>query len=385
MPIYYRGKQVIHIIVITATVYRDKAASSFRYAYSYKYKNKTYFNTDEMLVKFIYKDNSTSKEVTSLGLVNESKTYDVAVCTNKKDLNLYLNANTPATNDGTEDIIPEIILKGVRSWNAQFKSLVDNKCYNYIKIPKDKLNDYNATFDNAKFLATIVNKPSTTDPEESTYSKIGIGISPLTISPDRAFGFNQFNKNGYWVNQIIYNKDGEVVVKNPVSENHIVIDAPTTLTNYDVLIPIIYEDSHTNSYSHLSDLVISTARVINVNCNVFMGIRLGVIYKGDGTKPYDFYKADNIEWYDINFNKLEGRDYNIDNMIYLKNATTQTVIERFRLKQKFSYWFYYNVVGLVLNPYFIIQPIQGSKHTMAVRLTFETDYNNYSNIFEFEY
>lgn len=38
MPIYYRGKQVIHIIVITATVYRDKAASSFRYAYSYKYK-----------------------------------------------------------------------------------------------------------------------------------------------------------------------------------------------------------------------------------------------------------------------------------------------------------------------------------------------------------
>lgn len=181
MPIYYRGKQVIHIIVITATVYRDKAASSFRYAYSYKYKNKTYFNTDEMLVKFIYKDNSTSKEVTSLGLVNESKTYDVAVCTNKKDLNLYLNANTPATDDGTEDIIPEIILKGVRSWNARFKSLVDNKYYNYIKIPKDKLNDYNATFDNAKFLATIVNKPSTTDPKESTYSKIGIGISPLTI------------------------------------------------------------------------------------------------------------------------------------------------------------------------------------------------------------
>jgi hypothetical protein len=84
MPIYYRGKQVIHIIVITATVYRDKAASSFRYTYSYKYKNKTYFNTDEMLVKFIYKDNSTSKEVTSLGSVNESKTYDVAVCTNKK-------------------------------------------------------------------------------------------------------------------------------------------------------------------------------------------------------------------------------------------------------------------------------------------------------------
>lgn len=41
MPIYYRGKQVIHIIVITATVYRDKAASSFRYAYSYKYKNRT--------------------------------------------------------------------------------------------------------------------------------------------------------------------------------------------------------------------------------------------------------------------------------------------------------------------------------------------------------
>lgn len=116
-----------------------------------------------------------------------------------------------------------------------------------------------------------------------------------------------------------------------------------------------------------------------------MGIRLGVIYKGDGIRPYDFYKVDNIEWYDINFNKLEGRDYNIDNMIYLKNATTQTVIERFRLKQKFSYWFYYNVVGLVLNPYFIIQPIQGSKHTMAVRLTFETDYNNYSNIFEFEY
>lgn len=44
-----------------------------------------------MLVKFIYKDNSTSKEVTSLGSVNESKTYDVAVCTNKKDL--YLNLN----------------------------------------------------------------------------------------------------------------------------------------------------------------------------------------------------------------------------------------------------------------------------------------------------
>lgn len=116
-----------------------------------------------------------------------------------------------------------------------------------------------------------------------------------------------------------------------------------------------------------------------------MGIRLGVIYKGDGTRPYDFYKADNIEWYDINFNKLEGRDYNIDNMIYLKNATTQTVIERFRLKQKFSYWFYYNVVGLVLNPYFIIQPIQSSRHTMSIRLMFKTDYNNYSNIFEFEY
>ena len=196
-----------------------------------------YFNTDEMLVKFIYKDNSTSKEVTSLGLVNESKTYDVAVCTNKKDLNLYLNANTPATDDGTGGIIPEIILKGVRSWNAQFKSLVDNKYYN----------------------------------------------------------------------------------------------------------------------------------------------------KGDGTKPYDFYKDDNIEYYDINFNKLEGRDYNIDNMIYLKNDTTQTVIERFRLEQKFSYWFYYNVVGLVLNPYFIIQPIQSSRHTMDVKLMFKTDYNNYSNIFEFEY
>lgn len=50
-------------------------------------------------------------------------------------------------------------------------------------------------------------------------------------------------------------------------------------------------------------------------------------------------------------------------MIYLKNDTTQTVIERFRLEQKFSYWFYYNVVGLVLNPYFIIQPIQSSRHT----------------------
>ena len=137
-------------------------------------------------------------------------------------MNLYLNANTPATDDGTEDIIPEIILKGVRSWNAQFKSLVDNKYYNYIKIPKDKLNDYNATFD-------------------------------------------------------------------------------------------------------------------------------------------------------------------IDNMIYLKNATTQTVIERFRLKQKFSYWFYYNVVGLVLNPYFIIQPIQSSRHTISIRLMFKTDYNNYSNTFEFEY
>ena len=80
-----------------------------------------------------------------------------------------------------------------------------------------------------------------------------------------------------------------------------------------------------------------------------------------------------------------SHSYNIDNMIYLKNDTTQTVIERFRLEQKFSYWFYYNVVGLVLNPYFIIQLIQSSRHTISIRLMFKTDYNNYSNIFEFEY
>lgn len=72
-------------------------------------------------------------------------------------------------------------------------------------------------------------------------------------------------------------------------------------------------------------------------------------------------------------------------LLIMLSFSTQTVIERFRLEQKFSYWFYYNVVGLVLNPYFIIQPIQSSRHTMSIRLMFKTDYNNYSNIFEFEY
>lgn len=383
MPIYYRGKPVIHIIINTPSIYQAKVSSTFKYAYSYKYKSKTYFNTEEMLLKFIFKDNSTNTQVTSINIVDDSRTYDVAVCTNKKDLNLYLTANVPATDDGTESLIPEIILKGVKGWNAQFKSLIDNKYYNYLNIPEDKLNDYNVTFDDAKFLATVVNKPSTTDPEESVYSRMGVGVSPLIINYSRTFGLNQLNKSSYWLNQIIYNKDGNQVIRHPVSGNLVIIDTPTILTNYDVLIPVIHE-ADVPSYAYLDDLVIATDKITNVNCNIFMGLRLGVIYKGSGSKPSDFYNSDDIEYYDIDFNKLEGRDYNLDNMIFLKISSAGNVLERFRLKEKFNYWFYHNIVGLVLNPYFVVQPIQGFTPTVDVKLIFKTYSNDYSNSFEFK-
>lgn len=384
MPIYYRGKPVIHIIINTPSAYRDKTSATFKYAYSYRYKNKTYFTTDEMLLKFIYKDNSNNTQVTSLSMIEDSKTYDVAVCTNKKDLNLYLAAYVPATDDGTESVIPEILVKGIKGWNAQFKSLIDNKYYNYLKIPEDKLNNYDVTFANAKFLATVVNKPSTTNIEESTYARIGIGVSPLSINYNRAFGFNQLNRDGYDKNELIYNNDTGTQLITELYSTPTTIINPTKITNYDILIPIIHEGSAEDGYAYNDDLVIATDTINPLNCNIFMGLRLGLIYKGRGTKPSDFYNNNDIEWYDINFNKLEGRDYNIDNMIYLKNSAAGNIIERFRLKEKFNYWFYFNVVGLIVNPYFVIQPVQGVVAKPQVKIVLRTYLAGYSKSFEFK-
>lgn len=356
MSIYVGSKKVKHIIHIKQ--YEHTVDSNARYVYSLaRGKKVTNINTPFVYGMKIVTDDEEETEKNNWFTFSQDGTgFKIRVISNKPDLPLHIfNPHNYCADESGEY---DAEYHKIYPFAGQMKSLIDNSVDIDFKVPLDYINSAYNTVENKKYIAKIAWQFVTRNYEDNNRnwsSSVAIGFKKFARA--MAMYYYQTGMNiDFTTNIISYKYQEENVWRDAV----IPMDVMTSPVNINMRYGInryynpvgLFLNSQLTS---INTLTVTIDKPSLYYCDMAIGCKIGLIYKGKENNISGYFKSNEIKWYNADFTPYEDE---LDKDVTFVPKTSSTSFSfNFKVGENdgtLGQLTYHGNIGVVVCPYFIV-------------------------------
>lgn len=356
MSIYVGSKKVKHIIHIKQ--YENTVDSNARYVYSLA-RGKKVININTPFVygmKIITDDEEETEKNNWFTFSQDSTGFKIRVISNKPDLPLHIFNPHNYCADESGEYNAEY--HKIYPFAGQMKSLIDNSVDIDFKVPLDYINSaYNAV-ENKKYIAKIAWQFVTRnykDNNQNWCSSVAIGFKKFAIA--MAIYYYQTGMN------IIFTKN---IISYKHQEENVWRDAaiPMNVTTIPVNINMRYGINRyynpvglflNSQLASINTLTVTIDKPFLYYCDMVVGCKIGLIYKGTENNISGYFKSNEIKWYNADFTPYE--DELDKDVTFVPKTNNASFSFNFKVEENdgtLRQLTYYGNIGVVVCPYFIV-------------------------------
>lgn len=355
MPIYVGSKKVKHIIHIKQ--YEYNVDSDARYVYSLaRGKSITNINTPFVYGMKIVTDDEEETEKNNLFTFSQDGTgFKIRVISNKPDLPLHIFNPHKYCGDESGEYYAEY--HKIYPFAGQMKSLIDDSVDIDFKVPLEYINSAYNTVEDKKYIAKIVWQFVTRNYEDNNQnwsSSVAIGFKKFA----RAMAMHYYQTgttSAFKVNNIIYKHQEE----NDWRRYAIAINTPTVPISIDMRYGInrYYNPVGlflNNELISINKLTVTIDKPSLYYCDMAVGCKIGLIYKGKELNVSKYFEANQIKWYNADFTPYDDELDKDVTFVPKSNSTNFSFNFKVEEDSVLGQLTYSGNIGVVVCPYFIV-------------------------------
>lgn len=356
MPIYVGSKKVKHIIHIKQ--YEYNVDSNARYVYLLaRGKNIINVNTPFYYgMKIVTDDGEETEKNNWFTFSQDGAGFKIRVISNKPDLPLHIfNPHNYCSDESGQY---EAEYHKLYPFAGQMKSLIDNSVNIDFKVPLDYINSAYNTVEDKKYIAKIEWQFITKNYEDNNQnwsSNVAIGFKKFARA--MAMYYYQTGMNiGFTTNIISYKYQEENVWRDAV----IPMDIMTSPANINMRYGInryynpvgLFLNSQLTS---INTLTVTIDKPSLYYCDMAVGCKIGLIYKGKENNISGYFKSNEIKWYNADFTPYD--DELDKDVTFVPKSNSTNFSFNFKVGEiddTLQQLTYYGNIGVVVCPYFIV-------------------------------
>lgn len=356
MPIYVGSKKVKHIIHIKQ--YEHTVDYDARYVYSLaRGKKVTNINTPFVYgMKIVTDDGEETEKNTWFTFSQDGTEFKIRVISNKPDLPLHIfNPHNYCVNESIEY---DAEYHKIYPFGGQMKSLIDNSVDIDFKVPLDYINSAYDTVEDKKYIAKIAWQFVTRNYDNNNqnwFSSVAIGFKKFAKA--MAMNYYQIGMATDFTTNIISYK---------YQEENVWIDAiiPTDIMTSPVNINMRYGINRyynpvglflNSQLTSINTLTVTIDKPSLHYCDMAVGCKIGLIYKGKENNISGYFKSNEIKWYNADFTPYE--DELDEDVTFVPKTSSTSFSFNFKVGENdgtLKQLIYYGNIGVVVCPYFIV-------------------------------
>lgn len=356
MPIYVGSKKVKHIIHIKQ--YEHTVDSNARYVYSLaRGKKVTNINTPFVYGMKIVTDDEEETEKNNWFTFSQDGTgFKIRVISNKPDLPLHIfNPHNYCADESGEY---DAEYHKIYPFAGQMKSLIDNSVDIDFKVPLDYINSAYNTVEDKKYIVKIAWQFVTRNYEDNNQnwsSSVAIGFKKFA----RAMAMYYYQTGmdiSFTTNIISYKYQEENVWRDAVIPMGIMTRPVSINMRYGInryYNPVgLFLNSQLTS---INTLTVTIDKPSLYYCDMAVGCKIGLIYKGKENNISDYFKSNEIKWYNADFTPYE--DELDEDVTFVPKTSSTSFSFNFKVGENdgtLGQLTYYGNIGVVVCPYFIV-------------------------------
>lgn len=356
MPIYVGSKKVKHIIHIKQN--EHTVDSNARYVYSLaRGKKVTNINTPFVYGMKIVTDDEKEIEKSNWFTFSQDGTeFKIRVISNKPDLPLHIfNPHNYCTDESREY---DAEYHKIYPFAGQMKSLIDNSVDIDFKVPLDYINSAYNTVEDKKYIAKIAWQFVTRNYEDNNQNwsnSVAIGFKKFART--MAMYYYQTGMNaGFTVNAISYKYLEENVWRHAIISTNVMTSPLNINMRYGInryYNPVgLFLNSKLTS---INTLTVTIDKPSLYYCDMAVGCKIGLIYKGKENNISVYFKSNEIKWYNADFTPYE--DELDEDVTFVPKTSSTSFSFNFKVGENdgtLGQLTYYGNIGVVVCPYFIV-------------------------------
>lgn len=356
MPIYVGSKKVKHIIHIKQ--YEYTIDSDARYVYSLaRGKNVVNINTPFAYeMKIVTNDEEETEQNSWFNFNQDGTRFKIRVISNKPDLPLHIFNPHNCSGDESGQYYAEF--HKIYPFAGQMKSLIDGSIDIDFKVPLEYISPAYETVENKKYIAEI----------EWQFVTRNYGDNYQNWSSSVAIGFKKFAKataryyyqigitTDFTTNIILCKYQEENVWESSVIPTDI-MTSPLSL-NMRYGINRYYNPVGlflNNQLTSISKLTVTIDKPYLYYCDMAVGCKIGLIYKGKENNIAEYFKTNQIKWYNADFTPYDNE---LDkDVTFVPESNSTNFSFNFKIEEDDSVLYQltcYCNIGIVVCPYFIV-------------------------------
>lgn len=378
MPIYVGSKKVKHIIHIKQHEYN--VDSNARYVYSLaRGKNVSNINTPFVYgMKIVTNDGEETETNNWFTFSQDGTGFKIGVISNKPDLPLHIFNPHNYCSDTSEEYYAEY--HKIYPFSGQMKSLIDDSIDIDFKVPLEYINSVYNTVEYKKYIAEIQWQFVTRNYEDNNqnwFSNVAIGFKKFAKA--MLIYYYQTGMTADFKANIISYKYQE---ENIWGDFPIPMNIMTSPVNVDIRYGI-------NRYYNPVGLFLNS-QLISINkltvtidkpslsyCDMAVGCKIGLIYKGKENNVAGYFKTNQIKWYNADFTPYD--DELDKDVTFVPKLNSTNFNFNFKVEENDSVLgqlTYNGNIGIVVCPYFIVNDYnRESRGSFSVNLKVIADGN----------
>lgn len=355
MSIYVGSKKVKHIIHIKQ--YGHSVDFDARYVYSLaRGKKITNINTPFVYGMKIVTNDEEETEKNDWFTFSPNTKFKIRVISNKPDLPLHIFNPHDYCGDESGEYYAEY--HKIYPFAGQMKSLIDDSIDIDFKIPLDYINSAYDTVEDKKYIAEIAWQFVTRNYEDNNQnwsSSVAIGFKKFA----RAMAMYYYQTGiaiDFTTNIISYKYQEENVWRDAV----IPMDIMTSPVNINMRYGInryynpvgLFLNSQLTS---INTLTVTIDKPSLYYCDMTVGCKIGLIYKGKENNISGYFKSNEIKWYNADFTPYE--DELDEDVTFVPKTSSTSFSFNFKVGENdgtLGQLTYSGNIGVVVCPYFIV-------------------------------
>lgn len=356
MPIYVGSKKVKHIIHIKR--YEHSVDSNARYVYSLaRGKNVTNINTPFVYgMKIVTNDEEETEKNNWFTFSQDGTGFKIRVISNKPDLPLHIFNPHNYCCDESGEYYAEY--HKIYPFAGQMKSLIDDSVDIDFKVPLEYINPAYDTVENKKYIAEIAWQFVTRNYEDNNQnwsSSVAIGFKKFAKA--MAMYYYQTGMNiDFTTNIISYKYQEEDVWRDAVISMDIMTSPANVNMRYGInryYNPVgLFLNSQLTS---INTLTVTIDKPSLYYCDMAVGCKIGLIYKGKENNISSYFKTNQIKWYNADFTPYD--DELDKDVTFVPKLNSTNFSFNFKVEEDDSVLgqlTYNGNIGIVVCPYFIV-------------------------------
>jgi hypothetical protein len=355
MPIYVGSKKVKHIIHIKQYEYSVDSNAGYVYSLA-RGKNVTNINTPFVYgMKIVTNDEEETEKNNWFTFSQDGTGFKIRVISNKPDLPLHIFNPHNYCGDISGEYYAEY--HKIYPFAGQMKSLIDDSIDIDFKVPLEYINSAYNTVEDKKYIAEIQWQFVTRNYEDNNQnwsSSVAIGFKKFARA--MAMNYYQTGMNIGFTTNIISYKYQEDVWRDAVIPMDIMTSPANVNMRYGInryYNPVgLFLNSQLTS---INTLTVTIDKPSLYYCDMAVGCKIGLIYKGKENNISSYFKTNQIKWYNADFTPYD--DELDKDVTFVPKSNSTNFSFNFKVEEDdnvLGQLAYNGNIGIVVCPYFIV-------------------------------